>query len=32
MKFEDTSQEETERQEQWAREDAWRLANNIYKL
>ena len=32
MKFEDTSQEETERQERCARGDAWRLAKNIYKL
>ena len=32
MKFEDRSQEETERQERYARGDAWRLAKNIYKL
>ena len=32
VKFEDRSQEETERQERYAREDAWRLAKNIYKL
>ena len=31
-KFEDRSQEETERQERCARGDAWRLAKNIYKL
>ena len=30
--FEDRSQEETERQERYARGDAWRLAKNIYKL
>ena len=32
MKFEDRSEEETERQERCARGDAWRLAKNIYKL
>ena len=32
LKFEDGSQEETERQERCARGDAWRLAKNIYKL
>ena len=32
MKFENTSQEETERQERGARGDAWRLAKNILKL
>ena len=32
MKFEDRSQEETERQERCARRDAWRLAKNIYTL
>ena len=31
-KFEDRSQEETEWQEQGAREAAWRLAKNIFKL
>ena len=31
-KFEDRSQEETERQERCAREAAWRLAKNIQKL
>ena len=31
-KFEDRSQEETERQERDAREAAWRLAKNILKL
>ena len=31
-KFEDRSQEETEWQEQGAREAAWKLANNILKL
>ena len=31
-KFEDRSQEETEWQERWAREAAWRLANRILKL
>ena len=31
-KFEDRSQEETERQEQGAREAAWRVAKNILKL
>ena len=32
VKFEDRSQEETERQERCARGDAWKLAENIYKL
>ena len=32
MKFEDRSQEETDRQELCARGDAWRLANKIYEL
>ena len=32
MKFEDRSQEETERQERCARGKAWNLARNIYKL
>ena len=32
VKFEDRSQEETERQERCARGDAWRLAKNFYKL
>ena len=32
MKFEDRSQEETERQKRCARGDAWRLAKNIYKF
>ena len=32
MKFEDKSQEETERQERCARGVAWRLAKNIYKF
>ena len=32
MKFEDRSQEETERQERCARGDAWKLAKKIYKL
>ena len=32
VKFEDRSQEETERQERCAHGDAWRLAENIYKL
>ena len=32
VKFEDRSQEETERQERCARGDAWRLAKNIYTL
>ena len=32
LKFEDRSQEETERQERCARGDAWRLAKNIFKL
>ena len=31
-KFEDRSQEETEWQERWAREAAWRLAKSIQKL
>ena len=31
-KFEDRSQEETEWQEQGAREAAWKLAKNIHKL
>ena len=31
-KFEDRSQEETERQERCAREAAWRLAKNIPKI
>ena len=31
-KFEDRSQEETERQERYAREAAWRLAKNVLKL
>ena len=31
-KFEDRSQEETEKQERCAREAAWRLAKNILKL
>ena len=31
-KFEDRSQEETEWQEQGAREAAWKLAKNVYKL
>ena len=31
-KFEDRSQEETEWQERCAREAAWRLAKNIFKL
>ena len=31
-KFEDRSQEETEWQERYAREAAWRLAKNILKL
>ena len=31
-KFEDRPQEETEWQERWAREAAWRLAKNILKL
>ena len=30
-KFEDRSQEETERQERLARGDAWKLAKNVYK-
>ena len=32
MKFEDTSQEETERQQRCARGKAWNLAKNIHKL
>ena len=32
MKFEDRSQEETERQERCARGDAWRFAKKIFKL
>ena len=32
VKFEDRSQEETERQERCARGDAWRLAKHIFKL
>ena len=32
MKFEDRSQEETERQERCARGKAWNIARNIYKL
>ena len=32
MKFEDRSEEETQRQERCARGDAWRLAKNIYNL
>ena len=32
MKFEDRSQEETERQERCARGDSWRHAKHIYKL
>ena len=31
-KFEDRSQEETERQEQGAREAAWKLAKNVVKI
>ena len=31
-KFEDRSQEETEWQEQGAREEAWKLAKNVFKL
>ena len=31
-KFEDRSQEETEWQERWAREAAWKLAKNVFKL
>ena len=31
-KFEDRSQEETEWQERWAREAAWKLAKKIQKL
>ena len=31
-KFEDRSQEETERQEQGAREAAWKLAKSVFKL
>ena len=32
MKFEDRSQEETDRQQRCARSKAWNLAENIYKL
>ena len=32
VKFEDRSQEETERQERCVRGDAWKLAENIYKV
>ena len=32
MKFEDRSQEETERQERCTRGDVWKLAKNIFKL
>ena len=32
MKFEDRTQEETERQQRCARSKAWNLARNIYKL
>ena len=32
MKFEDRSQEETERQEGRVRGDEWRLTTNIFKL
>ena len=32
LKFEDQSQEETEWQERWAREAAWKLAKSILKL
>ena len=32
MKFEDQSDEETERQERCARGKPWNLAKNIYKL
>ena len=32
MKFEDTSHEETERQQRCARSKAWNLAENLYKL
>ena len=32
MKFDDRSQEETERQQRCARDKAWNLAKNIYKL
>ena len=32
MKFEDRSQEETQRQERCARGDAWKFAKKIYKL
>ena len=32
MKFEDRSQEESERQERCARRDAWKLAKNIYTI
>ena len=31
-KFEDRSQEETEWQERWAREAAWKLAKSVFKL
>ena len=31
-KFEDGSQEETEWQERWAREAAWKLAKNVLKI
>ena len=32
MKFEDTSHEETERQQRCARSKAWNLAKNIFKV
>ena len=32
MKFEDSSHEETERQQRCARSKAWDLAKNVYKL
>ena len=32
VKFDDRSQEDTERQERCARGAAWRLAKNLYKL
>ena len=32
VKFEDRPQEETERQERYARGDAWKLAKNVHKL
>ena len=32
MKFEDRSQEETERQKRCGQSKAWNLAKNIYKL